>query len=174
MAPAIARVDGMPRLELIFPHSKSADGWSAQGVHGPLFAPEDISCTSRSCRLSHAGAMQIISFCMAPFLACKLFRHLLGFWRARRDSIRTPDPQIRSLAPVAASRRGAGAKCSRTFTGHSAATHADRHGAVVMPIDKISAMRGALDSLTKTEARIIEAARASGATVERIKAAIRG
>jgi regulator of RNase E activity RraA len=52
--------------------------------------------------------------------------------------------------------------------------HADRHGAVVVPIDKISAMRGALDSLTKTEARIIEAARASGATVERIKAAIRG
>jgi regulator of RNase E activity RraA len=52
--------------------------------------------------------------------------------------------------------------------------HADRHGAVVVPMDKISAMRDALGSLTKTEARIIEAARASGATVERIKAAIRG
>jgi regulator of RNase E activity RraA len=52
--------------------------------------------------------------------------------------------------------------------------HADRHGAVVVPIEKNSAMRGALDSLAKTEARIIEAARASGATVERIKAAIRG
>jgi regulator of RNase E activity RraA len=52
--------------------------------------------------------------------------------------------------------------------------HADRHGAVVVPIDTISAMRSALDSLIKTEARIIEAARAPGATVESIKAAIRG
>jgi regulator of RNase E activity RraA len=52
--------------------------------------------------------------------------------------------------------------------------HADRHGAVVVPMDKISAMRGALESLAKTEARIIEAARASGATVESIKAAIHG
>jgi regulator of RNase E activity RraA len=52
--------------------------------------------------------------------------------------------------------------------------HADRHGAVVVRMDKISAMRGALDSLAKTEARIVEAARASGATVESIKAAIRG
>jgi hypothetical protein len=41
-------------------------------------------------------------------------------------------------------------------------------------MDKISAMRSALDALTKNEARIIEAARASGATVEKIKAAIRG
>jgi regulator of RNase E activity RraA len=52
--------------------------------------------------------------------------------------------------------------------------HADRHGAVVVPMDKISAMRGALDSLAKTEARIVEAARPSGATAESIKAAIRG
>jgi regulator of RNase E activity RraA len=52
--------------------------------------------------------------------------------------------------------------------------HADRHGAVVVPMDKISAMRGALDALTKKEARIIEAARAPGATVEKIKAAMRG
>jgi regulator of RNase E activity RraA len=52
--------------------------------------------------------------------------------------------------------------------------HADRHGAVVVPMDRISAMRGALDQLTKTEARIIGAARAPGATVEKIKAAIRG
>ena len=52
--------------------------------------------------------------------------------------------------------------------------HADRPGAVVVRMDKISAMRGALDSLAKTEARIVEAARASGATVESIKAAIRG
>jgi regulator of RNase E activity RraA len=52
--------------------------------------------------------------------------------------------------------------------------HADRHGAVVVPVDKIPAMRGALDSLTKTEARIIAAAQAPGATAETIKAAIRG
>ena len=50
--------------------------------------------------------------------------------------------------------------------------HADRHGAVVVPIDKISAMRGALALLTKKEALIIEAARAQDATVEKIKAAI--
>jgi regulator of RNase E activity RraA len=52
--------------------------------------------------------------------------------------------------------------------------HVDRHGAVVVPTDKISAMRGALDSLTKTEARIIQAARAPGATLDSIKGAIRG
>ena len=52
--------------------------------------------------------------------------------------------------------------------------HADRHGAVVVPMDKISAMRGALDLLIKKEARIIEAARAADATVEKIKAAMSG
>ena len=52
--------------------------------------------------------------------------------------------------------------------------HADRHGAVVVPTDKIAAMRGALDLLSKREARIIEAARATNATVENIKAAFRG
>jgi regulator of RNase E activity RraA len=52
--------------------------------------------------------------------------------------------------------------------------HADRHGAVIVPMDGISAMRGALDKLTKAETRIIEAARAPGATVETIKRAIRG
>jgi regulator of RNase E activity RraA len=52
--------------------------------------------------------------------------------------------------------------------------HADRHGAVVVPIDKIDAMAAALDGLMKQEARIIAAARAPGATVETIKAAFRG
>ena len=51
--------------------------------------------------------------------------------------------------------------------------HADRHGAVVVPVDKIDAMAAALDGLIKQEARIIAAARAPGATVETIKAAIR-
>ena len=45
--------------------------------------------------------------------------------------------------------------------------HADRHGAVVVPVEKIDAMQAALDGLMKQEARIIAAARAPGATVER-------
>ena len=52
--------------------------------------------------------------------------------------------------------------------------HADRHGAVVVPVDKIAAMVPALDKITKQEARIIEAARAPGATAATIKAALRG
>ena len=52
--------------------------------------------------------------------------------------------------------------------------HADRHGAVVLPVEKIDAMQAALDGLIKQEARIIAAARAPGATVEAIKAAMRG
>jgi regulator of RNase E activity RraA len=52
--------------------------------------------------------------------------------------------------------------------------HADRHGAVVVPVDMIDAMQTALDGLAKQEARIIAAARAPGATVESIKAAFRG
>jgi regulator of RNase E activity RraA len=52
--------------------------------------------------------------------------------------------------------------------------HADRHGAVVVPIEKIDAMQAALDGLMKQEARIITAARTPGVTVEEIKAAFRG
>ena len=52
--------------------------------------------------------------------------------------------------------------------------HADRHGAVVVPVEKIDAMAAALDGLMKHEARIIAAARAPGATVESIKAAMKG
>jgi regulator of RNase E activity RraA len=51
--------------------------------------------------------------------------------------------------------------------------HADRHGAVVVPIDKIDAMQAALDGLMKQEARIIAAAK-SGQGVDAIKAAFRG
>ena len=51
--------------------------------------------------------------------------------------------------------------------------HADRHGAVVVPADKIDAMQAALDGLMKQEARIIVAAK-SGKGVEAIKAAFRG
>jgi regulator of RNase E activity RraA len=52
--------------------------------------------------------------------------------------------------------------------------HADRHGAVIVPADKIDAMQTALDGLAKQEARIIAATRAPGATVETIKAAFGG
>ena len=52
--------------------------------------------------------------------------------------------------------------------------HFDRHGAIVVPIDKIGGVRIALDKLVKNEARIINAARAPGADLEKIKAAIRG
>jgi regulator of RNase E activity RraA len=52
--------------------------------------------------------------------------------------------------------------------------HADRHGAVVVPVDQIDAMAKAMDGLLKQEARIITAARKPGVTVEEIKAAFRG
>jgi regulator of RNase E activity RraA len=51
--------------------------------------------------------------------------------------------------------------------------HADRHGAVTVPIDKIDAMRVANDKLSAQEARIIAAAR-SGGGVAAIKAALKG
>jgi regulator of RNase E activity RraA len=51
--------------------------------------------------------------------------------------------------------------------------HADRHGAVIVPVDKIDAMKPALDELNKQEARIIGAAK-SGGGLEAIKAAFRG
>jgi regulator of RNase E activity RraA len=51
--------------------------------------------------------------------------------------------------------------------------HADRHGAVVVPVDKIDAMKAAADGLAAKEAKIIEAAR-SGAGVAAIKAAMQG
>ena len=51
--------------------------------------------------------------------------------------------------------------------------HADSHGAVVVPVDKIAAMRSALEGLSAREAKIIAAARAGGG-VAAIKAAMRG
>ena len=52
--------------------------------------------------------------------------------------------------------------------------HADRHGAVVVPMESIDAMAAALDGLMKREAKIIAAARAPGATAESIKTAMKG
>jgi regulator of RNase E activity RraA len=51
--------------------------------------------------------------------------------------------------------------------------HADRHGAIVVPADKIDAMKTALDGLAAREAKIISAAK-SGGGVAAIKAAMQG
>jgi regulator of RNase E activity RraA len=51
--------------------------------------------------------------------------------------------------------------------------HADRHGAIVVPLDTIDGMKAAAEKLAATEARIIAAAK-SGKGVEAIKAAMRG
>jgi len=51
--------------------------------------------------------------------------------------------------------------------------HADRHGAIVVPVDKIDAMKTALDGLAAREAKIITAAK-SGGGVAAIKAAMKG
>jgi regulator of RNase E activity RraA len=51
--------------------------------------------------------------------------------------------------------------------------HADRHGAIVVPADKIAAMRKALEGLSAREAKIIAAAKAGGG-VAAIKAAMSG
>ena len=51
--------------------------------------------------------------------------------------------------------------------------HADRHGAVVVPLDTIDPMQKAADGLAAKEAKIIAAAK-SGAGVEAIKAAMKG
>jgi regulator of RNase E activity RraA len=51
--------------------------------------------------------------------------------------------------------------------------HADRHGAVVVPLNTIDGMKAAADKLAATEARIINAAK-SGGGVAAIKAAMKG
>ena len=51
--------------------------------------------------------------------------------------------------------------------------HADRHGAIVVPIDQIDAMQAALEGLSAKEAKIIAAAK-SGAGLAAIKAAMQG
>ena len=51
--------------------------------------------------------------------------------------------------------------------------HADRHGAVVVPTDKIEAMQATLGAVSAREAKIIAAAKAGG-DVAAIKAAMKG
>ena len=52
--------------------------------------------------------------------------------------------------------------------------HADRHGAVVVPVSTIDPMKTALNGLLEQEARIISTARLPGVTVAAIKAAFKG
>jgi regulator of RNase E activity RraA len=52
--------------------------------------------------------------------------------------------------------------------------HADQHGAVVVPVDKVDEMMQATEGLTEREARIIEAANDPDMTVEKLKAAMQG
>jgi regulator of RNase E activity RraA len=52
--------------------------------------------------------------------------------------------------------------------------HADRHGAVVVPADKLDLFKEAFDRLTKSEAKILEAAKSPTDRLARIKAAMRG
>ena len=52
--------------------------------------------------------------------------------------------------------------------------HADRHGAVVVPLHTIDAMKAAAEGLAAREAKIIAAARAPDMTVEKLKAAFKG
>jgi regulator of RNase E activity RraA len=51
--------------------------------------------------------------------------------------------------------------------------HADRHGAIVVPVNTIDGMKDAADKLAASEAKIIAAAK-SGKGVEAIKAAMGG
>jgi len=51
--------------------------------------------------------------------------------------------------------------------------HADRHGAIIVPVGKIDAMKTALEGLSAREAKIIAAAKAGG-DVAAIKAAMKG
>ena len=50
MAPAIAPVDGIPHLELIFLHSESADGCNARRVPAASVS-SDLKIASNKCRL---------------------------------------------------------------------------------------------------------------------------
>lgn len=52
--------------------------------------------------------------------------------------------------------------------------HADRHGAAVVPVDKVEAMMQAMQGLTEREAKIIEAALEPQPSLAKIKAAMRG
>lgn len=52
--------------------------------------------------------------------------------------------------------------------------HADQHGAVVVPTDRVDDMMKALEGLTEREAAIINAANDPAMTLESLKAAIRG
>src|SRR5690606_8169510 len=56
---------------------------------------------------------------------------------------------------------------------HNDLIHADRHGAVVIPLAVVEKIRGACDLLSRKEAVILEQARAAGFNIEILKAALR-
>ena len=49
--------------------------------------------------------------------------------------------------------------------------HADRHGAVVIPLDAVKALPAAIDLLTRREAVILKAARANDFDIKKLKQA---
>jgi hypothetical protein len=55
---------------------------------------------------------------------------------------------------------------------HGDLIHADRHGAVVIPPEAVEGMPAAIELMSRREAPILAEARASGFTVERLKAAM--
>lgn len=66
--------------------------------------------------------------------------------------------------------------CQVTVYGLTVSTndivHADRHGAVMVPRDAVKALPAVVDLIARREAKIIEAAKAPGFNVEKLKAAM--
>jgi regulator of RNase E activity RraA len=57
---------------------------------------------------------------------------------------------------------------------HGDLIHADRHGAVVIPAAAVEKLPAAIDMVARREKLILDAARAPGFTVEKLKAAMKG
>ena len=57
---------------------------------------------------------------------------------------------------------------------HGDLIHADRHGALVVPVAALDRLPAAIETILKREKLILDAARAPGFTVEKLKAAMAG
>ena len=55
---------------------------------------------------------------------------------------------------------------------HGDLIHADRHGAVVIPLDLLDRIPAAIELLTRREAAILKVARLPGFNAEKLKAAM--
>jgi regulator of RNase E activity RraA len=68
--------------------------------------------------------------------------------------------------------------CQVTVHGLTVVTndivHADRHGAVMVPRKAVKKIPDAIDLISRREAKIIEAAKASGFDIDKLKAAMAG